>query len=318
MTTRNAFSHFDGAHRENFCASVLLLAVELDPLVREALAARVRSALSIPEATPLVAFGREARLEETDDDTFARVDLWFLFGELGHAFVEVKTHDRWDAHHVAEQVRDQSSRPGLARGRRTILGSMLLAPQRLCDRVNALDATLPALSWRVLLRELRDLGSPSPLTTHVIRHLEENVDRPTGIADRTLEDFERATTTIACLRQFLLGCITDLGGKARVNGLYTTTGDGAPLSRDGWAWYGLSVPFTYAGRSCHLGIYKYVEAPPGQEGSRSKLWLEGYGGNDQPLASLEFNPKTLAHAELEAFRQRFAADWKAKVPQETA
>lgn len=42
---KSGFAHFDGSHRENFCAAVLLLAMEVDETVKVAIADVVRTAL---------------------------------------------------------------------------------------------------------------------------------------------------------------------------------------------------------------------------------------------------------------------------------
>jgi hypothetical protein len=95
-----------------------------------------------------------------------------------------------------------------------VRGSVLLAPERVCRWVVSRDSGVHAIPWRQLVGELRALHSTSPLTKMAIQHLEENVDRAAGV-DRpmTLNHFEQATTTIACLRQFLVECINELGGQ---------------------------------------------------------------------------------------------------------
>jgi hypothetical protein len=311
---RSGFAHFDQTHRENFCAAVLLLTMEVDDLAKQAVADLVRGALGISAPCELVSFGREARLATREDEPYARVDLWLLFrsSEPFYAFVEVKTHDQWDAASVAAQVRDQATRPRLVSSKHAIRGSVLLAPDRLCDRVRAADGTIPTLPWAQLLRTLKLLPTSSQLTQHAIRHLEENVDRPTGIADRTLNDFEHATTTVACLRQFLKGCIAEVEG-TRLTGFNTTPGDGEPLRWSGWAWYGVSVPFTLDEDKYRLGIYKYVSTPPGEESARDVLWLEAYAGDDpNPVAFLKFDPPTLAPPELDKFRAEFKREWSTR------
>lgn len=44
---RTGFGHFDNSHRENFCAAVLLLAMEVDDAVKDLVAGLVRSQLDI-------------------------------------------------------------------------------------------------------------------------------------------------------------------------------------------------------------------------------------------------------------------------------
>jgi len=133
------------------------------------------------------------------------------------------------------------------------------------------------------------------------------MDRRAGLErPLTLNHFEQATTTVSCLRQFLLECIADLGGRVRGDPIYITPGDGQPRRGSGWAWYGLAVPFTLGEEKGRIGIYKYAEAPPGEEGACDTLWLEAYlGDTDAPVAFTKFNPPTLAAMELESARAEF-------------
>lgn len=314
---RSGFAHFDASHRENFCAAVLLLAMEVDDAVRDYVAHVVCTKLDISASSVLLDFGREARLADTDDENYARVDLWLRFDSANgpfYAFIEVKTHDRWDAAHVVDQVRDQAERT-LARGHREIRGAMLLGPGRLCQRVHALDASIRSLTWPRLLQDLRALRSPSRLTSLAIRHLEENMDRSIGFErELSLSDFEQATTIVSCLRHFLLGCIADVGGRVRGDQLYMTPGDGQPLRGSGWAWHGLAIPFALDDQKGRLGLYKYAETPTGEESNQSTLWIEAYvGDSDGPIASAPFAPTTLRPAELDAARAVFTAEWRRKL-----
>ncbi len=147
---KSGFGHFDDSHGENFCAAVLLLAMEVEDAVRALVAGAVCRALGVDEEPiELLSFGREARLATPDDEEgYARVDIWLLFrGPSGdfYAFVEVKTQDRWDSQHVADQV---------VRSGHAIRGSVLLAPDRICDRVRRIR-TIPTIPWSTLLGEIR-------------------------------------------------------------------------------------------------------------------------------------------------------------------
>ncbi len=317
---KSGFSHFDGSHRETFLAAVLLLAMENDDAVKEVVASHVRRELGIDPAAAVSGLSREIRLAATPDGEYARVDLCLDFGSVTTpfcAFIEVKTHEGWDETHVADQVTDQANRTP-ARIPRDVRGSLLLAPVRVCSRVAALNPRVRVLPWRRLIDELRALQSTSPLTKMAIQHLEENVDRAAGL-DRplTLNHFEQATTTIACLRQFLVTCISDIGGSVHGEPLYLTPGDGKPRRGSGWAWHGLSVPFSLGGRRGRVGIYKYAEAPPGEHGALDTLWLEVYLGDaDTPVAFVKFAPVTLAAKELEMARASLEAEWKIRAPAE--
>jgi hypothetical protein len=313
---KSGFSHFDSSHRENFCAAVLLLTMEVDDAVKDLVANIVRAELDIDASWELLGFGREARLVKTDDDNYARVDLWLLFGpssDPSYAFIEVKTHEGWDAEQVVHQVLDQAER-ALARSARRIHGCVLLAPERLCQRVQGHGVR--AITWTRLLQDLRMLRSPSPLTELAISHLEEQMDRPAGL-DRpiTMDQFEQATTTVGCLRQFLLDCIRDVGGRVKGVQLYTAHGDGRPGRASGWAWHGLSVPFALGAQKGRIGIYRYAEAPPGDESALQTLWLEAYlGEGDVPLAFVKFAPATLAAKELDVARAELKAEWERRAP----
>lgn len=311
---KSGFGHFDDSHRENFCAAALLLTMDVEPAVKEVVGESVREALGLPESFEVMNFGREARLAVADEeDGYARVDLWLLFrsgDERRYGFVEVKTHDRWSAEEVAGQVLDQASRPRLARGGEQIAGSVLLAPDRLCARVREVEPRVPTISWSTLIARVRAKCGDARLTQHVLRHLEAHVERPTGIANRTLSGFQEATTTIACLRQFLVSCVAEIGG-GRASGVNTTPGDGEPYRWNGWAWFGVSVPFSLQDEKYRLGIYQYVEAPPGEESARETLWLEAYvGDNPVPIAFVKFDPPTLGSKDLDAIRTSFVEVWR--------
>jgi hypothetical protein len=317
---KSGFAHFDNSHQENFCASVLLLAMEVDEGVKDAVVNLVRHELGIGAGTPLRSVSREARLTADEDDNWARVDLCLLFeppNGFAYAFVELKTHDRWSPILVAQQLKDQSERKVVRGGERRVLGAVLLAPERLCRSVQAVDPEARVLSWPSLLSQLRALRSAPVLTQLAIQHLEETMERPAGIDRKmTLADFEQATTTIACLRQFLVACIADISGTTHGVPLYMTPGDGKPRRDGEWAWHGLSVPFSFAERrKGRVGIYKYEEVPAGEESARESLWLEGYIGDaDTSAAFVRFTPSLLSTKELDVVRARFAAEWKKRVP----
>ncbi len=311
---KNGFAHFDGSHRENFCAAVLLLVMEVDPTVTSFVTRTVLARLGIADEPKLIGFGREARLSKTEDDEYARVDIWLLFEAQPapfYAFVELKTHDAWDAAHVAHQVRDQSSRT-LAAKAGQIRGSILLAPDRLCRRVSEIDDTLPVIAWEALLQGLRHLRSESAVTAHAILHFEEQMEHPPGInKPMTLVDFEEATTTVACLKQFLMDCVADLKGSVHGEPLYMTPGDGRPRSGGGWAWHGFAVPFSLRGQKGRIGIYKYAEAPPLEAEALSSLWLEVFLGDpDRPILSTRFTPRMLSRDCLDEVRSELATAWQ--------
>jgi hypothetical protein len=159
---KSGFAHFDSSHRENFCAAVLLLAMEVDNAVKGLVDGLVRKELQIEPALELLAFGREARLETKEDGGSARVDLWLPFGPRAdaiYALVEVKTHAHWDAAHVARQITDQAERKVTRSGVRRVHVSILLASGRLCVRVQTVDPRVAFITWLRMFAELRALGS---------------------------------------------------------------------------------------------------------------------------------------------------------------
>ena len=310
---RTGFGHFDSSHRENFCAAILLFVMDFDEGARDLIARSVRHELGIDALTPMLGFGREARLSKTDDSEYARVDLWLSFETAegsAYAFVEVKTRSDWAPGHVASQVRDQTRRP-LARSSRRILGSILLAPPQLCRLVQAEDSAIRCLPWPRLLHELATQTSASPLTLHALHHLKEQMENPPGL-DRplTLAQFEEATTTVACLRQFLVETIASIQGSVHGEPLFLTPGDGRPRRSGAWAWHGLSVPFKLNSQSGRMGIYKYSDSPPGDSAAKDSLWLEVYlGDSNEPVAFVPFAPPTLSSEQLVAVRASLVATW---------
>jgi hypothetical protein len=311
---KSGFAHFDTSHRENFCAALLLLTMEVDDGVKQVLTGLVRTELHIEATSLLLGFGREARLGTSLDGKYARVDLWFLFDSSAgpfFAFIEVKTHNEWDPEKVAGQVQDQTERHVTARSERRVHGCLLLAPERLCRLVRAKNANIHTVSWPNLLARLRGLPSNSITTKHAIQHLEQQMDHSPGL-DRSLalKQFEEATTIIACLRQFLVNCVEDIDGNVHGDPLFLTPGDGRPRRGGDWAWHGLSVPFTHGGKRGRVGIYKYAEAPPGQAAALETLWLELYlGDTSEPTALVEFAPPTLAGEHLDAARAELRQKW---------
>jgi hypothetical protein len=309
--TGSAFSHFDSSHRENFIAALLLFAMELDEPMKQAVADIVRGELGIGSDNRLLSFGREARLETGVEGDYARVDLWFLFGttEPFYAFVEVKTHDRWSAEGVRHQVEDQCQRTTVRNPHR-VHGSLLLGPDRL---VRGVGAGVRSISWHNFLARLPAPAARSPVVDHAIRHIEDNMERPAGLSrSLSLADFEHATTTVACLRQFILDCIADIGGDVRGDPMYLTPADGTPRRAGGWAWHGLSVPFILKGQRGRLGVYKYADAPEVERAALETLWLEAYLGEDEmPRLSVSFAPPSLSAADLRTARAGFVAHWKA-------
>ncbi|HMI94125.1 MAG TPA: hypothetical protein VK509_22280 [Polyangiales bacterium] len=130
--------------------------------------------------------------------------------------------------------------------------------------MHSIDKQLPIVTREDLVGRLKALQSGSSLTQLAIQHVEENMERGAGIARAmTVDDFEQATTTVSCLRQFLVDCISAFEGRVHGEPLFMTPADGSPRRQGGWAWHGLSVPFTLGSERGRVGIYKYQDAPPG-------------------------------------------------------
>lgn len=312
---KSGFSHFDDCRRENFCASVLLLAMEADEETKRLVVDAVCRELGIHEPVTVVAMGREARLATSaSDGSRVRTDIWLQLRDSKrhfHVLVELKTHDRWHVNAIADQVRQQAARKKLARSRHEIGGCVLLAPSHLCARVRQSSSPVPTLEWSALLSGMKRIAKPSSVTEYAIKHLEKYVERPIGIENRTLADFETASTTVGCLRAFLRACIADIGGKETAK--FYITDNSEPIRRGGWAHFGISVVFKFEKVEYRLGIYKYVEAPPGEEESLEHPWLEAlHNGTHDLVEYLPFNPQSLAPGELDKFRVSFREAWESR------
>lgn len=312
-TVAQGFSHFDGSHRENFCASLLLVLMEVEPQARAVVEKAVREVVREPAALgALLDFGREARLEPGTEGQVARTDIWLLFAaseSKRHVFLEVKTHTRWRPDHVRAQLVMQRESPGTVRRPYPTHDALLLAPGTLCRAVND-----RSLAWARLIQALRADVPSTAFTERAMQHLDAHADRTIGLSPNGVADLVRATSTVACLREFLQACVADLGGKCRERDLWLTPGNGAPGRGAGWAWHGLSVPFTRAGASFLLAIYRYVEAPVGGEEFLNGNWIEVYAvGRDEPEAIVPFDPTDLSPQALESFRGKLRTAWSTTI-----
>lgn len=72
----------------------------------------------------------------------------------------------------------------------------------------------------------------------------------------------------------------------------------------------VSVPLKGRGR---LGIYRYVEAPPGHEAALADAWLELYHDDPhRPVHWVRFAPADLGPEALDAVRAEFRESWAAR------
>lgn len=319
MTT--PFGHFDRSHTENFCSAVLLMAMEMDPSVRSLVDKFVRNAAGLdPCYQGPVAFSREHRMR-LEDGKPRRGDLWFWYrheGKTQPVVVEVKTSHR-PASWVIKQV-NEYRHARVSRGGQKAKAVVLLAPTLLCDQVSRGDPTIGTISWSELLQAWRLLPTLSEIAHHAKAHLEGNVETTPGLNDPlpgpvSLKDI---TSIFGCLRGFLEACIHDLGGKplAQTN---LSAADGSPYSNpDGWAWYGMSVPFKLRGnKGWLLGLYQHVGCP---DDDVSKAYAESpkieIYRNGAFYCHVDFDPQDLSPQTLASTREKVVKAWKAQQREE--
>jgi hypothetical protein len=300
------FDHFDNSHRENFLSALLLLVMEGDSAAQELLVGLIRARAGVLDLGRLREFGREARFSKDEHDRYQRSDLWLQF-DHGTVLVEVKSHGGWDPVSVAEQVRKQSA-GSLVRSGETAKGVVLLAP-----RLLAQASPHTFLGWSDVIAGLRNLKSTSTLTNLVLRHLETHVERPMGFQNQPVADLAAAARTISCLREFLRTCARRVDGVPDSKELYLTGADGEPNRHDGWAWFGLSVPFKLVNSSYRVGVYTYPETPTGREEAKQGAWLEVYREAEyEPLVEQRFDATALAPQQLDAACADFVKAWNAR------
>lgn len=299
------FAHFDASSNENFSSALLCLVLEADEAARLAFVRLVCRALNRDpdELGPLEDIRREERLDPDDGRAYRRADLtlWFRDGLL---LIEVKTHNAWDLQHVLDQLAAQRGSQGPVTRRRAPLGVVLLAPSALASRVCAAKAH--AVSWAAVMNALR--ANPNPFVEKAIKHWETNVERPFGLA-QPVGDFMGSVQVVACLRAFLQACANDIDMRPAYPDLNLTGWDGGTFSGGGWRWHGVSVP-TKGGPDARIGIYRYVEAPPGHEASKDGAWLELYVEDPNVEAHyIQFAPRDLSAEALDEVRAEFRRSW---------
>ena len=300
----HGFEYFDSNQRENFIAAMLLLVIEVDRDVRDALCRDFRKCVGLSAAAELRDAGREASLVG-ESESSRRSDLWLRFDD-GVGLIELKSHGAWDPVAVAAQLRDQAGGrlkniPG------KVLGVLLLAPRLLHTA-----STKNFLSWGTIVRTLRTASPKGELSKRVVTHLETYVERDIGLPEGGHMNVRETARQVAILREFLTSCFVAVGGTAESSrALYTTHGDGEPRREGEWGWYGISVPFKYHGESYRVGVYEYTETPAERSDAKEHAWLEAYQMNGGDLiVELPFDG-SLASADLEGLRSRFANAWSA-------
>lgn len=300
----HGFDHFDSSHQENFISAMLLLLMECDEAVRRELCGLFLERAGVTEWEPrLVDLGRERSIR-CADGIDRRVDLWLRFPQ-GILVVEVKTTETWQADYIELQV--ERYRTGTLRNPESAVGAAVLLVPRALDKAVGTGA----VTWGAVVRHLRGLESASPLAERAITHIENLVERDIGIPEGAVMNVRETARHVGALRDFLVSCVRAIDGKPQ-GSLWTTPGDGEPLRRDGWAWYGLSIPFSIGDETFRLGVYEYVETPTGLEVALKHPWLEMYRNcDDQNVVELEFDGN-LSPGHLDELRKEFVDAWEVK------
>lgn len=295
------FDHFDGSGHENFATALVLLCIEQDDGFRTGFVDHIRRLAGVLAPTSLSAWGRESGLA-TEKGTRRRSDLWFRIGKQ-LVLVEVKTHDGWAPAHVARQVREQLT---ATLNGEAIFAVVLLAPRPL---LRELPHDIKSLAWDDVLAICDGLRPPSPIVKLAHEHWRHTVERDFGlsITESASSAVQRAATETACLVSFLRAVLKRLGGGAKREGVYFSSPDGQPGTGAGWSWYGVGVPGdTPDFGQVYIGIYSYVDAPKEhQQEKGTKLELYRQGNDDEPVASIVFEPVDLTHSSLLRILEEF-------------
>lgn len=294
------FAHFDGAHRENFAAALILLAVDSDPHFRAAFTSLIRRHSGLTTDAGLDEWGREETLD-TGSERKRRSDIWLRF-EDGLVLVEIKTHSRWNAVSVAQQLRDQ-------RQAKDVREAILLAPTALLRRCREFE--FPKVAWYEFFDAIDAIQEPGGILRLAQEHWSQNVERDFGLpAGASVVPFEAAVAQTGCLVAFLQAAICRLGGKVQGNSVYFSSPDGRPSQRKQWAWIGTAIP----GRipsvgDAYIGIYTYTVAPPGES---IGTFIEVYrkGEHDKAIVSAPFNPNDLSSEGLDCALEHFLREYE--------
>jgi hypothetical protein len=298
------FDYFDGNHRENFCAALILLCLDEDRNFRQRFSELVRDRFRLPNSAALTDWGREVSLDIESGNT-RRSDLWLKFGAV-RVLMEIKTHSGWHSGHVHRQLIDQAA--SQVRGQQ-IDGVAILAPTSLLDCLRS--EHIRKLSWREILDLVETIEQPSRILSLAQAQWRCNVEADFGLAGPTtvtLNTMLQLVSQVGCLAAFLRDTLSHVGGTARGGTLHVSRPDGQPLRSDGWGWFALAVPGQLAGDAVLIGIYSYVECPTGSESARG-TWLEMYRKDDYaaPIVSIRFEPPDLTHASLVKIQDEFVA-----------
>jgi hypothetical protein len=306
------FDYFDGNHRENFCAGLILLCLDEDPRFRKLFADLIRHRMGLSDSIPLTDWGREVRLD-IEQGECRRSDLWLRFGEERFV-IEIKTRSGWTVEDVVRQVLEQSA--SQIQGK-AVRGVALLAPYSLLRRIG--NQAIRRLAWREVLDLVDKIDQPSRVLSLAQAQWRCNVEVDFGLPSSTpvsSESMRQVVSEVGCLAAFLRSTLVRLGGDTRGETLYLSRPDGQPRRKGEWGWFALSVPGQLERLgSVFIGVYTYVECPKGRE-SDLGMWLEMYRKDDdrEPFAFIRFNPPDLTHEslakELDAFVAAFETELK--------
>lgn len=305
----DGFDYFDGNHRENFCAGLILLCLDEESSFRQRFADLVRKRLDLPTSVQLRDWGREASL--ITEQRKLRSDLWLNF-DAEFFLIEIKTHSNWDPDAVVQQVLDQSASQVR---RQPIRGAALLAPSSLLRSIRS--EQVRKLSWSEVLDLVDTIEQPSRILCLAQAQWRCNVEPDFGLASEALvssESMQQLASQAGCLKAFLRAALVRLGGHPAFDALHTGRPDGQPHRGDGWAWFGVAVSGQLQGFGrVLLGVFTYVECPKDKE-SELGMWLEVYrwGSWSAPFSFMRFAPPDLTHKSLTKVLDEFLKDFNAK------
>jgi hypothetical protein len=302
------FDHFDRAHQENFCASLLLLVWDLVPPSKDSLGGLFATVAGLGEGAHLVGYTREVSMVGEEEGRHPRADLVLRYSCKGThkvVLVEVKTHDGWSVQHVNAQATEQS---------KSILKStgaqpdrvVVLAPERLSAAVEV-DST----TWREVVDCLRTTqtedSTAATLLSRVVAHVQRHVVREPDAGEASPHSVGAAIKTVAALDSLLRECAGDVGGSTQGARPYLPPG-GRPYRNGDWVYQAIERKVTLDGSALWFGVYFYEEAPPGRDVSGP--WLEVYAAQGNGVrASIPLGNEALTSSRLRTLRTQFRQDW---------
>jgi hypothetical protein len=297
------FDYFDGNHRENFSAALILLCLDEDSSFRQRFADLVRKNLDLPTSVQLSDWGREASL--ITEQGKLRSDLWLNF-DTEFFLIEVKTHSKWPPAQVVQQILRQK-----ASQNRPIRDVALLAPTPLLRSIQS--EQVRKLHWREVLDLFDTIEHPSQVLNLAQDQWRSNVEPDFGLARTTTkvsaESMQQLVSQAGCLRGFLQAALNRLGGKiSDRDKLYLSGPVGQPTRWNGYKYHQLAIPGSIAEvGSVRIGIYKYVSYPDNRDPNQVfSMWLEmnPEDRGKEPVFT-PFDPPDLSYESLDEALDRF-------------